>query len=61
MTLAQLAYQAGQLRKGDLARDKALELTDADMRESLRGQLEGFRAQAPGAEASPTPTPSPEG
>ena len=61
--LAQLAYQAGQLRKGDLARDKALELTDEDMRESLRGQLEGFRAQAPGAEATPdaTPTPSPEG
>jgi hypothetical protein len=58
-TLAQLAYQANQLRKGDLARDKALELTDEDMRESLRGQLEGFRSQAAGAAA--TPTPSPEG
>ena len=56
-TLAQLAYQANQLRKGDLARDKALELTDADMRESLRGQLEGFRAQAAGASATPTPAP----
>ena len=38
--LAQLAYQAGQTRKGDLARDKALELTDPDMREALKGQLD---------------------
>src|SRR5919198_1445354 len=28
--LAVLAYQAGQLRKGDLAKDKALELTEPD-------------------------------
>jgi hypothetical protein len=39
-TLAQLAYQAGQTRKGDLAADKALELTDPDMRQSLKGQLD---------------------
>jgi hypothetical protein len=39
-TLAQVAYQAGQTRKGDLAADKALELTDPDMRESLKGQLD---------------------
>jgi tetratricopeptide (TPR) repeat protein len=58
--LALLAYQAGQLRKGDLARDKALELTEPDMREALRGQLEGARAQAAPAEASPTPTPENE-
>jgi hypothetical protein len=58
--LALLAYQAGQLRKGDLARDKALELTEPDMREALRGQLEGARAQAAPAEASPTPTPQEE-
>ena len=44
--LALLAYQANQLRKGDLARDKALELTEPDMRESLKGQLEGARSQA---------------
>lgn len=44
--LAILAYQAGQLRKGDLAKDKALELTEPDMREALKGQLEGARAQA---------------
>jgi hypothetical protein len=59
--LAVLAYQANQLRKGDLARDKALELTEPDMRESLKGQLEQARSQAAlqaaqGA-ASPTPTP----
>src|SRR5215217_2246311 len=45
-TLATLAYQAGQIRKGDLATDKALELTEPDMRETLRGQLEGAKAQA---------------
>ena len=58
--LALLAYQAGQLRKGDLARDKALKLTEPDMRETLRGQLEGARAQAAPAEATPTPTPEQE-
>ncbi len=60
--LAQLAYAAGQTRKGDLARDKALELTDPDMRETLRGQLQDARNQALGAAgtaATPTPTPSP--
>jgi hypothetical protein len=59
--LAQLAYQANQLRKGDLARDKALELTDPDMRESLKGQLDTARAQAAVNQAaeSPTPTPTP--
>jgi hypothetical protein len=61
-TLAQLAYQAGQVRKGDLARDKALELTEPDMREALKGQLESFRTQA-AAEAvgeAPAPTATPE-
>ena len=45
-TLAQLAYQAGQTRTGDLAADKALDLTEPDMRESLRGQLDAFKPQA---------------
>ena len=58
--LALLAYEAGQLRKGDLARDKALKLTEPDLRETLRGQLEGARAQAAGAQATPTPTPEQE-
>jgi hypothetical protein len=61
-TLALLAYQAGQLRKGDLARDKALKLTEPDMREALKGQLDGVRAQAAlqagQSAAAPTPTPT---
>lgn len=58
--LAFLAYQAGQLRKGDLARDKALKLTEPDMREALKGQLDGVRSQAAlQAASSPTPTPTP--
>jgi len=65
-SLAQLAYAAGQIRKGDLATQKALQLTEPDMRESLRGQLEAFKAQAAsqagqGAqEPAPEPTPTPE-
>jgi len=58
-TLATLAYQAGQIRKGDLAKDKALELTEPDMREALRGQLEAVKAQAPQATQTPVPTPTP--
>ena len=58
--LAILAYQAGQLRKGDLAKDKALELTEPDMRETLRGQLEAARQQAAQAAGAATPTPTPE-
>jgi hypothetical protein len=65
-TLATLAYQAGQTRKGDLATDKALELTEPDMREALRGQLESAKSQAAlqaaesGEAPAPTPTPTPE-
>jgi hypothetical protein len=58
VTLATLAYQAGQIRKGDLAADRALDLTEPDMRESLRGQLETAKQQAAPAE-TPTPTPTP--
>lgn len=58
--LAVLAYQANQLRKGDLARDKALKLTEPDMRETLKGQLEGARAQAAQSAAGAAPTPAPE-
>ncbi len=60
-TLATLAYQANNLRLGDLSKDKAIELTEPDMRESLRGQLESARAQAAQAsgQATPTPTPTP--
>jgi hypothetical protein len=64
--LAILAYQANQLRKGDLARDKALKLTEPDMREALKGQLDSARAQAAAqaaqgeAPAAPTPSPKPD-
>jgi hypothetical protein len=47
--LAILAYQSGETRTGDLARDKALELTEPDMRESLRGQLDAAKTAASGA------------
>jgi hypothetical protein len=56
--LAVFAYQAGQTRKGDLAKDKALELTDPDMREALKGQLEQAKQSAtstPAAEPTATP------
>lgn len=55
--LAVFAYQAGQTRKGDLARDKALELTDPDMREALKGQLEQAKTSATTQSVSPGATP----
>jgi hypothetical protein len=55
--LALLAYQAGQVRKGDLAKDKALELTEPDMREALKGQLEQAKQSAASAAAQPSATP----
>ena len=67
--LAQLSYAAGQTRKGDLAKEKALELTEPDMREALKGQLEQAKSQAlqqqlqDAQEALPSVTPgaSPDG
>jgi hypothetical protein len=44
--LAQLAYMAGQSRKGDLASDKAVSLAPKDQRASLRDQLKGIKQQA---------------
>jgi hypothetical protein len=46
--LAVLAYQAGQTRKGDLAKDKAIELTPKDQRETVKAQLEQAKQQAAG-------------
>ncbi len=57
--LAIFAYQAGQTRKGDLAKNKALELTDPDMREALKGQLETAKQQAAGASAAAEPSATP--
>ena len=51
--LAIFAYQAGQTRKGDLAQNKALELTDPDMREALKGQLEQAKQSAAGSARPP--------
>jgi len=56
--LAVLAYQAGQTRKGDLAGQKALSLTDKDLRASLKSQLDQAKSQAAGATAQQSPAPS---
>src|SRR3954447_5113643 len=56
--LAIFAYQAGQTRKGDLAKNKALELTAPDMRQALKRQLEQAKQSAPAsAAAQPSATP----
>jgi hypothetical protein len=60
-TLAILAYGAGQTRKGDLARQKALELIDPDQRETLKAQIDEAKTQAAsaaGQTAAPTAAPS---
>jgi hypothetical protein len=44
--LAVYAYEAGQARKGDLARGKALELTPKDQRAALKNQLDQIKKQA---------------
>jgi tetratricopeptide (TPR) repeat protein len=54
--LAVYAYQAGQTRKGDLARDKALELTPKDQRAALKSQLQQARTSAAAVTGQPTPT-----
>jgi hypothetical protein len=48
-TLAQLAYQAGRTRIGDLATKTALAKTPADERESLKGTLEAAKSSAASA------------
>jgi hypothetical protein len=57
--LAIFAYQAGQTRKGDLAKNKALELTDPDMREALKGQLEQAKQSATSSSAAAQPSATP--
>jgi hypothetical protein len=63
-TLAIYAYQAGQTRKGDLARQQALDRADKDERNILKDQLDQAKqaaaAQAVQQNASPTATPSAE-
>ena len=66
-TLAVLAYQAGQTRKGDLATKEALRLADKDDRNTLKSQLEQAKQQAITAqvqeatENAPPATATPEG
>ena len=65
-TLAVLAYQAGQTRKGDLATKEALALADDDERETLKSELEQAKQQALASQIqdsteAPTPTPEPSG
>ena len=63
-TLAIYAYQAGQTRKGDLARQQALDRAEKDERNILKDQLDQAKqaaaAQAIQQNASPTATPSAE-
>jgi hypothetical protein len=49
--LAQLAYIAGQTRKGDLAAQKSVELAPKDQRSALRDQFKQLKQQAAGAAA----------
>jgi hypothetical protein len=55
--LAVLSYQAGLTRKGDLAAQKALDLTDKDLRQSLKAQLDDAKQQAITQQAAAAPTP----
>jgi len=62
-TLAVLAYQAGQTRKGDLATAKALSLADKADRNTLKSQLESAKQQALQSQiqdATQAPTTTPE-
>jgi hypothetical protein len=62
-TLAVLAYQAGQIRKGDLASKKALQLADPADRQTLKDQIDQDKQQALAAQlqqSTPTPTPTPK-
>jgi tetratricopeptide (TPR) repeat protein len=58
--LAALAYQAGQTRKGDLASQRAVELSPRDQRAQVREQLQALKARATqpqGAQGQSAPAP----
>jgi hypothetical protein len=65
-TLAIFAYQAGQIRKGDLARGRALDLAPKEDRNTLKSQLDGAKQaaaqqlQQDQGSQTPAPTPTPE-
>ena len=54
-TLAAYSYQAGQIRKGDLAAAKAIELAPKDQREALKGSLEAAKSQGTINQVAPPP------
>ncbi len=59
--LALLAYQSGNLRKGDLAAAKAVELAPTDKKKELKEQLDSTKSQAllqQLQQLQPTPTPT---
>jgi tetratricopeptide (TPR) repeat protein len=59
--LAILAYQAGNLRKGDLAAGKAVEMAPKDQQKDLKSQLDNYKSQAAAQQIQnlqPTPTPT---
>ena len=58
--LAEISYQAGQTRKGDLAAKKAVDLAPEDQREGIRGRLESLKSPAGGTQIPP-PEDSPDG
>jgi hypothetical protein len=63
-TLAVLAYQAGQTRKGDLATKEALRLADEDDRQTLKSELEQAKQQSLASQIQDSveaPTATPEG
>jgi tetratricopeptide (TPR) repeat protein len=51
--LAVFAYQAGQTRKGDLAAQKAIDLTPKDKRQALKMQLDQAKKQGAAGAAQP--------
>jgi hypothetical protein len=51
-SLALLAYQAGQTRKGDLAASKAVDLAPKDQRKTVKAELDAAKQQAAGASAT---------
>jgi hypothetical protein len=66
-TLAIYAYQAGQMRKGDLARNEALSRAPKDERNTLKSSLDQAKQQAAVQQLqqdqgskTPTPTPTPK-
>ena len=59
--LAQLAYAAGQARKGDLAAQKAVELAPKDQQKQLKASLDSLKAQAAGGGTSTPGAPAPSG